>query len=138
MPRVNPNKCSAEEFLIAARSMTDDLNHKVIQDESRKPRSVVSLFMMTWGYIPQETDKYKIDNDGNPSIKKWPIEHLVHNREAMGIEKGNLPNTTIFCPRTGAEIFPPITMNGIIIDINFSKVYSQNSRNRNISLFATS
>ena len=35
----------------------------------------------------------------------------------MGIEKGKLPNITIICSRTGAEIYPPITMNGIIIDI---------------------
>jgi hypothetical protein len=36
----------------------------------------------------------------------------------MGVEKGKLTNTTIICPRTGDEIYPPITMNGIIIDIN--------------------
>ena len=82
MPRVNPNKleCSIEEFFIAARGMTDDLNHKVVKDESRKPRSVMTLFRMIWGWIPQGTYKIKIDKDGNPSIRKWPTEHLVHNK----------------------------------------------------------
>ena len=121
MSKVNPNKCSVEELFIAARKITNELAHKVVKNERRKPTPVMAIFNSAWSYIPQENDKFRTDSDGNPSIKKWPIEHLVHNKaswEAMGIEKGKLPNTTITCPVTGDEIFPPITMNGIIIDIN--------------------
>ena len=121
MSKVNPNKCTAEELFIAFRRVLDELLHKVVKDEHRKSKSVMALFNLIWSYVPQETDKFKIDKDGYPSIKKWLIEHLVHNKaswEAIGVEKGKLPNTTIICPRTGDEIYPPITMNGIIIDIN--------------------
>ena len=121
MSKVNPNKCSVEELFIAARKITNELAHKVVKNERRKPTPVMAIFNSAWSYIPQENDKFRTDSDGNPSIKKWPIEHLVHNKaswEAIGVEKGKLPNTTIICPRTGDEIYPPITMNGIIIDIN--------------------
>ena len=121
MSKVNPNKCTAEELFIAFRRVLDELLHKVVKDEHRKSKSVMALFNLIWSYVPQETDKFKIDKDGYPSIKKWLIEHLVHNKaswEAIGVEKGKLTNTTIICPRTGDEIYPPITMNGIIIDIN--------------------
>jgi hypothetical protein len=84
----------------------------------------MTLFNSAWSYIPQESDKYKTDKDGYSSIKNWPIEHLVHNMaswEAIRIEKGKLPNTTIICPRTGDEIFPPIKINRIIFGINSPK-----------------
>ena len=74
---------------------------------------------MTAGWIPQPTDNVAITKSGDPSIKNWGVQRLVQNKtswEALGIEKGKLPNTTIICPITGDEIYPPITMNGIIID----------------------
>ena len=80
MSKVNPNKFSAEELFIAFREVIDELLHKVVKDEHRKSNSVMALFNLIWSYVPQESDKYKTDKDGYPSIKKRPIDHLVHNK----------------------------------------------------------
>jgi hypothetical protein len=120
MTKVNPNKCSAEEHFIASRNMANELTHKVVKDPNRKAKPVMALFRMTAGWIPQATDNIATTNSGDPSIKHWTIEHMMHDKnswEALGIEKGKLPNTTMICPISGDEIYPPITMNGIIIDI---------------------
>ena len=92
MSKVNLNKCSVEELFIAARKITNELAHKVVKNERRKPTPVMAIFNSAWSYIPQENDKFRTDSDGNPSIKKWPIEHLVHNKaswEAMGNRKAS-------------------------------------------------
>jgi len=101
--------------------MTNDLNHKVVRDSKRRTKSVMALYRMTAGWIPQDTDNVVTTKQGNSSIKHWSAEHLVHNKtswEALGIDKGKLPNATITCPNTGREYYPGMFMNGIIIDTN--------------------
>ena len=81
MPKGNPNKCSAEECFIAARNMTNELNHKVVKDPNRKAKSLMSLSMyyrMTAGWIPQETDNINITKAGDP----WKHDaHAVQRQE---------------------------------------------------------
>ena len=84
MPGVNPNKCSAEELFIAARNMTNELNHKVVKESSYRAKSVLSLCRMVGGWIRQDTDKVKTTEDGNPSIKHWPILHFGAQEDFLG------------------------------------------------------
>ena len=118
--KIKAEKATTKETFVACWIIKSTLANVSVKDDDRKKFPVADFFSQVDCYIPQRKDHLQSDLSGGFLLTKFNITELLHTKpswEAMGISKGQLPNTMIF-DQYGNEQHPYMTMNGIIIDEN--------------------
>ena len=113
--KTDVSKAKVEEMYKSIKAVEHELLNATIRDPRRNPFNVINLLRMSDGYIPQSTDRIKVDRNGNPSLKTLSNGDLLHTKstwQTMNVSKGRLPSLYY---SDGTEI--PMTMNGIPIDL---------------------
>ena len=78
--RVNISSFTATVVFKASRELLNDLRHKTVKYDKRRPTPVTNLVQMTEGYMVQSTDAIKISKAGNPSLKLFALRDFMHTR----------------------------------------------------------
>jgi hypothetical protein len=116
--KIKPDKASFQERFIVTWKINSVLKNVRFKDENSTPYPVLYLFMSIEGYIPQSTDIFKAESSGGYLLRGFGVNKVLHTRrswESLGISKGKLPSTMLY-DQHGNEVYPYMTMNGIIID----------------------
>ena len=130
--KIDVSKAKAKDLYKAINAIEDELHNATTKDARRMPHNIAILLRMADGYVAQSTDTLKVTRNGNPSLKPFSRENLLHKKstwEIMGISQGRLPS--LHNP-DGSEAC--MTMNGLPVDLTDDKTIHRLDQIRNYLL----